>query len=208
MITPASRWRRIGVDLDNTLACYDDAFSRLARDRGLDVPATAGKAALREALCAQGRESVWTELQGEAYGRHMGMARPYPGAVEFLHACAAAGIECVIVSHRSRTPLSGASFDLHAAAHAWLCEHRILDSITGGVRGVFLETSRAAKLARLEGLALDVFLDDLSEILLDRRFPPNTQAVHFAPPPQRCAHPGLVCVASWDELHHAGARWR
>jgi len=200
VISGTTRRRRVGIDLDNTLARYDEVFVRLAQDQGLKVPDTADKATVRRILCAQGLESVWTELQGRAYGRQMGLARPFPGALELLRVGAALGIEWVIVSHRSLRPLAGAAFDLHEAARAWLHDHRILGLLSGGSSGVFIETTRESKLDRVATLDLDVFVDDLSSVLLDPRFPDRVRRVHFAPSPWPCEHDPLRCVASWYEL--------
>src|SRR5207244_522866 len=76
---------RIGLDLDNTLVCYDAVFSRLAVERGfIDPGAPVSKLAVRELLRGSGREDAWTELQGAAYGARMCEAEPFPGVLQLL----------------------------------------------------------------------------------------------------------------------------
>jgi len=71
---------RVGVDLDNTIVCYDDVFHRVAVEWGL-IPANVAvsKGAVRDYLRRQGREDTWIELQGYVYGNRFREAQPFPG---------------------------------------------------------------------------------------------------------------------------------
>ena len=76
---------RIGIDFDNTIACYDQLFHRMALEKGLipaDLPE--GKSQVRDYLRHGGKEDAWTELQGHVYGARMGEAPPFPGVIEFF----------------------------------------------------------------------------------------------------------------------------
>ena len=55
---------RIGVDFDNTIACYDGVFHAAALERGL-IPASVAtdKTSVRDYLRALGRDAAFTELQ-------------------------------------------------------------------------------------------------------------------------------------------------
>lgn len=67
---------RIGVDFDNTLACYDALFAGLAREEGLLTHTPpGGKRRVRDAVRKlPDGELAWRRLQGLAYGRHMARA--------------------------------------------------------------------------------------------------------------------------------------
>jgi hypothetical protein len=197
---------RVGIDLDNTLVCYDRLFHTLARERGLlarEVEPT--KAAVRDYLRAAGREPEWTELQGEAYGRRMAEAEPFPGVVRFLAACRRNGVEVAIVSHRTQVPYLGARHDLHASAMAWLERYEIVGA--GGLprAGVFLEPDPAAKAARIGALGCEIFIDDLVEFLVRPELPAEMLRVHFD---QSAVHaheaigPRTHCASSWPEIEH------
>jgi hypothetical protein len=191
---------RVGVDLDNTLVCYDPVFQRLARERGVARAERAStKEALRQDLRQRGMDTVWTAMQGEAYGVCMKSARPFPGACGFLYACADGGAEVFIVSHRTRFPVAGPLCDLHEAARHWLSENAVFE-ILGGAESVFLETTRQAKLRRVAALTLDFFVDDLLEVLLDPDFPAHTAGVHFDPHGAAPAGSPFLSVRSWDEV--------
>lgn len=165
----------IGIDLDNTLARYDDVFYAEALRRKLipaETPAT--KEAVRDAMRRAGRENDWTELQGWAYGPGMAKATAFEGAADFIAAARAAGITIFIISHRTRKPLRGAAHDLHAAAKKWLRANDITSDI-------FLEEDKPAKLARIASQACTHFIDDLPEFLAEAAFPKKVLRYHFDP---------------------------
>ena len=105
---------RIGIDFDNTIACYDGVFRRAAIERGL-VPADIGssKNAVRDHLNGSGRKDEFTELQGYVYGARMDLAAPYPGVAAFITAARVAGHDLFVVSHKTRHPFLGPQHDLH-----------------------------------------------------------------------------------------------
>ena len=99
---------RIGIDFDNTIACYDGVFHAAALERGL-IPAKLGrdKNSVRDYLNGIGRADDFTELQGYVYGARMELAAPYPGFADFIGAARQAGHELFIVSHKTRHPYLG-----------------------------------------------------------------------------------------------------
>lgn len=176
---------RIGLDFDNTIACYDDAFATLA-DKRLSLPSEIPrtKLAIRDFLRSIDREDEWTAFQGELYGPGMRYAKPFTGAIETMQQLVDDGHELVIVSHRSRQPYAGPPHDLHAAARAWVADQLQgagLFGATGDEAQVhFLET-RDQKLAMISQLGCKAFLDDLLEVLTAPEFPKSTEAILFDP---------------------------
>jgi len=185
---------RIGIDLDNTLADYAAPLARLCREYGVADCATEPKLALRDHLRRAGREPEWTRLQGEIYGPLMAEARLYPGAADFLAQGLGAGTSCVVVSHRTRHPIAGQSYDLHESARCWLA-----DCGLGSIE-IHLEETKASKLARISSLGLDVFIDDLPELLGDPAFPAGVEPVLFDPASHHRNSWGGRVVASWSAL--------
>ena len=167
----------IGIDLDNTIVCYDAVFERLASE--LELPghvASAGKQAIRDYLRQQDREDEWTLMQGKAYGSRMSEAVPFEGVMEFMARARDRAHELCIVSHRTKQPFLGDPVDLHAAAREWLRE-RGIDQFAS----VFLEETAADKAARIDALSCDVFIDDLPDFLGRSDFPDKTRKLHFTP---------------------------
>jgi hypothetical protein len=191
---------RIGIDLDNTIVCYDGVFHRVALELGLIPPHTAtDKTAVRDALRSDGREEAWTELQGRVYGDRMTAARLYPGVLEFLQACRSKGRQVFVVSHRTQQPYVGVASDLHDAALAWLERNGVFEKTGLSRASVYLEPTKQGKLARIALLTCSHFIDDLPEFLGEPAFPKDVARVLFDPHARHPRAP-FTRVASWREL--------
>jgi len=168
---------RIGLDLDNTIVCYDRVFYALGREEGLSEEIlTRGKLGIRNFLRQHGREHEWTIMQGVAYGPRMKDASPFAGVLEFIGQAKALGHELSVVSHRTKYPYLGEAHDLHGAALKWLDAAGI-----NGHASVFLEEKVEDKAARISSLCCEVFVDDLPEFLARPDLPVDVRKVHFAP---------------------------
>ncbi len=200
--------RRIGVDLDNTLVCYDELFHALARELQLipaELPAT--KLAVRDHLRRAGAEAQWTALQGTAYGAQMRRATAFPGALAVLRAAQRQGIHVVIVSHRTIQPYAGEPYDLHRAAREWLRLAGFHDPDGAGIdpSDVFLEESQESKCRRIAALACEVFIDDLPEVFAHAAFPHEARRILFDPRRQHADHALLKRASHWHEVgRHLG----
>ena len=94
---------RVGIDLDNTLISYDQAFQRVAKEEGL-LPASfeGNKAAVKRALLAERPDGLlWESLQGLVYGRRIDAAVLFDGVAGFLEACRTRADVVAIVSHKT-----------------------------------------------------------------------------------------------------------
>jgi FMN phosphatase YigB (HAD superfamily) len=194
---------RIGIDFDNTIACYNGVFHRAAVERGL-VPETLAcdKTSVRNYLRGIGREDDWTELQGYIYGLRMDLVSPYPGAIDFMRAACAAGHDVFIVSHKSRHPYIGERHDLHKAAQGFLAAHGVFDADRVGLaRGqCYFELTLPEKLERIAAQSCDMFIDDLPEFLAEPAFPATTQAILFDPENHYPDERRFPRLASWSEI--------
>lgn len=166
---------RIGIDLDNTLVCYDRVFEALARERGITLDGAVGKKSIRDAVRAAAGNDVWTEMQGLAYGPRMKDASAMPDAEKFLAWARGRGVALFIVSHKTRRSAIG-DHDLHAPAAAWLRSRGFEPA-----KDAFLEETREAKFGRIAALGLTHFIDDLEEFLTDPLFPKGVERIHFVP---------------------------
>jgi hypothetical protein len=175
---------RIGIDFDNTIACYDGVFHAAALERGL-IPADLGrdKNSVRDHLNGSGRKDDFTELQGYIYGARMDLVAPYPGFAEFVTASRGAGHELFIVSHKTRHPLLGPKHDMHAAARGFLTARGLVGDGASQIdpARVFFELTKQDKVARAAALRCEVFIDDLPEILAMPGFPDGMRRILFDP---------------------------
>jgi hypothetical protein len=176
---------RIGIDFDNTIACYDGTFHAAAVERGLIPSQGVGidKISVRDWLRGQGREADFTALQGYVYGPGMKHVECYPGILEFVQQARAARHEVFVISHKTVAPFAGPAYDLHQSARDFLRERQLVWAPDGLIapESVFFELTKEEKTARAASLQLDVFIDDLPEILAMDGFPASTRAILFDP---------------------------
>lgn len=193
----------IGVDFDNTIVCWDQAFHTAALEQGLiplSVPVSKEK--VRDHLRACGREDAWIELQGFVYGARAGQAPLFPGVKEFFTACRQGGQRVAIISHKTRHPFMGPLYDLHDAARECLRLNGFYDAQGIGLPAseVYFELSKAEKLTRIAGLECTHFIDDLPEFLDEPAFPTHVERILFDPNGYHGEHPRQRRVTSWADL--------
>jgi hypothetical protein len=191
---------RIGVDFDNTIADYEGVFHAAALERGLiDASLPQGKNSVRDFLNNSGRKGDFTALQGYVYGSRMELARPYGGFREFIVAARAAGHDLFIVSHKTRYPMLGPKYDMHHSAHIFLMDRALAGDDAVPRHQIFFEETKEQKVARAAALAVDVFIDDLPEILAMPALPEFCRRILFAPNGADGETRFAVC-RSWDEI--------
>ena len=170
---------RIGIDFDNTLVGYDALFARLARERRwLPRGGPKSKDAVKRALIASdGHDRRWQRLQADAYGHRILEARAFPGALEFIERAKRDGHQVFIVSHKSERSHLDPSVRLRDWARRWL--KRRGAGLTSN--RVLFASTRAEKVRLIDRLGLDVFIDDLPEVLAHPGFPARTGRILFKP---------------------------
>jgi hypothetical protein len=175
---------RIGIDFDNTIACYDGVFHAAALERGL-IPPELGrdKNSVRDHLNGTGGKDAFTELQGHVYGAGMDLVSLYPGFTEFVAAAHRIGHDLFIVSHKTTHPILGPRHDMHAAAREFLVARGLMGDAPAQIEPsrVFFELTGDAKIARAAALRCDIFIDDLPEILAMPGFPAGMRRILFDP---------------------------
>lgn len=176
---------RVGLDLDNTLADYDDVFAEAARESGIAAPGFIGGKHEVRALCRArpDGETDWMRLQGRVYGALMHRARLMAGVDTFLTRCREAGVRVFVVSHKTEHGHFDADrVNLRQAARAWMDANGFFDPARFGLipADVFFEDDRAAKVARIAALQCTHFVDDLEEVFREPGFPPATRRILFA----------------------------
>lgn len=197
---------RIGIDFDNTIACYDQAFYDVAviMDMGTDS-VEASKIDIKNlVLQRSGGELDWQRLQGQVYGKHMLRAEMFSGFLEFLYMSRLRGNEIFIVSHKSEF----GHFDedrvpLREQALNWMQANGVFDENCFGLKrqDVFFETTREDKIARIAALNCTHFIDDLSEVFEEPSFPEGVIKFLFRPGTEVCQSSMTISVNSWRELN-------
>jgi hypothetical protein len=188
----------IGIDFDNTIACYDELFYKVCLESGL-IPASlpANKSDVRNYLREQDKEDDWTEIQGLVYGPRITEASPFPGVIDFIRAARERQIPVSIISHKTKHPYRGEKHDLHAAARNFLNHHEIdADSVS-------LEPTKEAKAERIRSQGCTHFIDDLPEFLELVGFENEGQRILFDPNNLYQESPGWCRHQSWESISKA-----
>lgn len=170
---------RVGIDLDNTLIDYRDAFLKIAKDLKIDSAGIPGGALSRESfkdylVKKYGNDKEWQRVQSLVYSEGLAWARPSKGALEFLKEMKALSVQVYVVSHKSKVSHFDPSKEFWEPARKFISEY-FGDFITQ----YYFEETQAEKIARIQELQLDFYLDDLSEITEHREFPKSTQGIKF-----------------------------
>jgi hypothetical protein len=195
----------IGVDFDNTLISYEEVMGRLALDRGLLSPGSAGgKKAIRDAI--RGRpngELEWQRLQAEVYGPRIGEGRLMDGARAFLEGCRRRSIRVFVISHKSRLATAGdGKTDLWRCAREWMRSQGFFDPRQMGLpeEDLFFEPTRLEKARRIGRTGCTVFVDDLEETFLEPTFPQGVRKILYSSHGSPGGPSDIECAATWNEI--------
>jgi len=166
----------IGLDFDNTIACYDSVFSSEAKIKGLVNKTWKGsKKDLKLLMNDQENGLIlWQEMQGQVYGPSMHKATLFPGVARFLVRCKLQGHSVYIVSHKTKY----GHFDktktlLREASLNWMENKGFFtkDQFSIDRKNIFFANTQSEKVLKIKNLNLDVFVDDLEEIFAHIDFP-------------------------------------
>jgi hypothetical protein len=171
---------RIGFDFDNTIVCYDQAIKILTDKLNLPEELTRNKLSIREYLRNQNRENDWTKFQGTLYGPGMAYAMPHAFFIEVANYLKLHHHELFIISHRTKYAYAGEKHDLHHFAREWL-ELKINSNQLINTKNIlFLETLEN-KIMKIKENKIDLFIDDLPEVINHKNFPTKTKSILFDP---------------------------
>src|SRR3989338_7233328 len=149
--------RRIGVDFNNTIICYDDVMHQAAVQQGL-VPSSCrmSKHAIRDMVRQLPHgEQAWQHLQGVVYGVRIHEARLIEGVQEFFQLCKRRHVPVHIVSHKTTFgPEDEGITNLRAAALGWMEAQGFFEESGLGIStdDVYFESTRHDKIERIKAL--------------------------------------------------------
>lgn len=194
---------RIGIDLDNTIIFYDDAFVAGARERKLissDFKGT--KQQVRNHIrTLENGETQWQTLQGYVYGKGISNASLFPGVMEFIQKASGAGHELFIVSHKTEFGhFDPDKVNLREAALAFLETQAIFGHIPR--ENISFHATREAKIQKIANLSLDCFIDDLIEVFEEKQFPHATKRILFHTSPSSAPPGDWHTCQNWGEIEH------
>lgn len=175
----------IGIDLDNTIADYDEIFINIAKKMEfIETDGFLGKSDVKDIILLSSEgDQRWQKLQGQVYGRWMHKAKLFPGFIAFLWTSIARGNNVYIISHKSiyghfdvdRIPLRDRAYSW---IKNWLVDTNLPDYFRLN-ENIFFEETRKQKVERINSVGCDLFIDDLNEVFLEPGFPKGTQKILF-----------------------------
>jgi hypothetical protein len=197
---------RIGIDFDNTLACYDNVFEEISYNLGYTKNIqNLTKVEVKENILASNNgELKWQRIQGKVYGKYMHLAKAYDGVYEFICLAKIRGYKVFIVSHKSEFGhFDDEKISLRNQALLWMEKNGFLNK-SGNMlelEDIYFESTRLEKINRINSLGCTHFIDDLKEILLDKHFNNNTKKILFYPNKKNLYSNHDLCIKnSWSKI--------
>ena len=193
----------IGIDLDNTVIDYTEAFLFGARQLNLIPKEWTGKKLKLKSLVKSLSEGElqWQKLQGHVYGQWIQHAKVYAGVIRFLFRCRHRGWETVVVSHKTEFGhFDHEKISLRNSAKEFLISRQIwAPDGKGLLNDIKFEPTREQKIQVINNLQCDVFIDDLPEIFENNNFPVDSRRILFDPDKQHKTAT-MEKVHSWDNV--------
>ena len=120
----------IGIDFDNTIACYDKVFQEVAKNQQIVDKNWFGKKTELKNLISKSKngKKLWMKIQGMVYGQYMKNADIMDGFESFLTASKILNIDICIISHKTKYGhFDKKKIDLRKEALRWIKKNKILD---------------------------------------------------------------------------------
>ena len=183
----------IGIDLDNTIIDYRNAFWATGLSMGIFTESDKNSFSIKDKRLPNKNEIKnrliyekndnykWESLQGQVYGRYIQNAAIYPGVANFILHCKRRGVKVNILSHKtefghhdkSQTPLRKAALN-------FLKQNELLSGDYGiQEKDIFFFDTRHKKVNKIKELNCTYFIDDLPEVFREESFPENTTEILF-----------------------------
>lgn len=197
---------KIGIDLDNTIISYENAFLTVGKELGfLPQEWTGSKIQIRDYLRKKpDGEITWQRLQGQVYGSHLDLADLFPGVFRFIWRCKHRNVPVDIISHKTEYGHYDENrVSLRAAASSFLAKKGLYTADKNSlVRSVSFFDSKEAKIDRIAEGGYTSFIDDLPEILLASSLNTISTKILFDPT-GKSVNPSeatLHQVPTWGEI--------
>ena len=194
---------QIGIDLDNTIICYDTAFQLAAEKFGLvDKNVALSKESLRNQIRQkENGEKQWQKLQGYVYGKGIVNAEIFPGLYRFLWRCYQNNVEVEIVSHKTKY----GHFDksktlLRSASNNFLSDKNLINGSIQLIKKITYTDNRIDKLDYIRHSNFDWFVDDLVEVV-DSVLIKDQKSILFLPG-DKINKPYENIANSWEEIEN------
>ena len=168
----------IGIDFDNTIACYDKVFRKVAKNQKIVNKNWIGKKTDLKKLIlkSKGGKELWMKIQGMVYGQYMKNAEIMDGFENFLTISKHLNIDICIISHKTKYGhFDKKKIEFRKEALKWIKKNKILDA-----NKVYFADTREEKISLINDLNCDIFIDDLIEVLDHDNLDKNIRRIHLS----------------------------
>jgi hypothetical protein len=192
----------IGIDLDNTIICYDKTVYNTATSLGFigKLHRKSKKMIRNTVRKLESGDEKWQEIQRSVYGEHMKDAGIYEGFRGFMRSSIKMGNRVYIVSHKTKYhTFASRSINQIQTALEFFKNNDLYTLVPR--TNIFFEESRDKKIERIRRLKCDYFIDDLVEVLTDPSFPKKTARILFDPHKLSEKVDTLTIFHDWKRIH-------
>ena len=196
---------KIGIDLDNTIISYDDAFLNVAKRRDLiDQDFQGGKSEVKQIIKQRKKgEKIWQKLQGQVYGKYIDQANIFPGFKRFHWRCSNQKIPVTIISHKTEYGhYDEEKISLRMSALSFLEQEGIVNKDKNIFpQDVFFTSTREEKIKTIKHNNFDWFIDDLEAVIFDNNLKDLPNKILFSK--KTVEQPvDVKFYSSWSEIEY------
>ena len=175
------RLKRIGLDLDNTIIDYQDAYLQISKIFKLKFTDYSKHKIKSDLVSSERGDYAWQEFQSQLYTIGLDFAKASKGIVKFLKYCKKKKIEVSIISHKTEsTPAEFGSLKLREPAMRWLQRNKIVPQLIRK-EDIYFCSTQQEKIRMINSLNIDLFVDDLDEILIHEDLNKNIIRIKYSP---------------------------
>lgn len=173
---------KLGIDLDNTIICYDDLIHNLAKKKFTRINLSKNiksKKIIKNKIIKVYDNNQWTKLQGIIYGEKILEAKVFDNFKEGIQKLKNE-FEIFIISHKTNKPVIGKNINLRSSAKNFLKKNGISfckDELINKDKILFASTQKE-KIKIIKNKKIDIFIDDLDIVL--QGLPNQIKKIHFS----------------------------
>ena len=182
---------RIGIDLDNTIIDYSNAFKKI-NYKFFDNNKKINKKKLKIKIEKIFKYKGWSKVQEIIFGKYITCCHPYSGFVNFYQKNLKKKNTLYIVSHKTHLSEYSKKYPIRNKAKSWIFKN--IKNIKKNK--IFFERTLQNKVKRIKKLKLDIFIDDMYQVFTHEEFDKKCQKILF-----KDKKKNLKCFNSWNKIY-------
>jgi hypothetical protein len=193
---------KIGIDLDNTIISYDEAFLSVAKKEGMiDERFEGSKNDVKQLIQENYGEIDWQMLQGLVYGKYIHEAKIFKGFKRFIWRCHFQGVSVQVISHKTEYGHQDKErISLRKAAIDFLDKNKLINDSYGKMfKNIDFASTRDEKIEKINEQSFDWFIDDLHEVIFHKNIDDSINKILFSGF-MNFKKERVVNLSHWDQI--------